>query len=49
MGLYHTPSGSALLSWGEAWANVNSFHLGMGSVTDVVTFVCSAAVANNGC
>lgn len=49
MGLYHDLSGSDILSWGEALADVDSFYQGMGPVTDVVAFVCSAAVANNGC
>lgn len=49
MGLCHYLSGSDILSWGEVSVDVNSFYQWMGPVTDVVAFVCSAAVANNGC
>lgn len=43
------PQGQLFFPEGEVLADVNSFHMGMGPVTDVVAFVCSAAAANNGC
>lgn len=50
MGAHRAPTGSAFLpSLGGGMADASCSQQGMGPVTDVVAFVCSAAVANNGC